>query len=86
MTYYTAGPKEVRAWTIYKESKAPQAAGEIHTDFEKGFICAECYQSDDLLKLGSEQKIKEAGLMRQEGKEYVVQHGDVILFRFNVSK
>lgn len=83
-TYYTAGPKEARAWTIPRSAKAPQAAGVIHTDFEKGFICAEVYRSDDLIKLGSEGKIKEAGLLRQEGKEYVVQTGDVILFRFNV--
>jgi len=84
ITYYTAGVKEARAWTITKGMKAPQAAGVIHTDFEKGFICAECYKSDDLLRLGSEQKIKEQGLMRQEGKEYVVQPDDVMLFRFNV--
>ena len=83
-TYYTLGPKEARSWTINKGLKAPQAAGVIHTDFERGFICAECYASDDLVKLGSEQKIKEAGLYRQEGKEYIVQTGDVILFRFNV--
>ncbi len=83
-TYYTAGVKETRAWTIHKGTKAPQAAGVIHTDFERGFICAECYKSDDLVRLGSEQKIKEAGLLRQEGKEYTVQAGDVLNFRFNV--
>lgn len=83
-TYYTAGVKEARAWTIHKGTRAPQAAGVIHSDFEKGFICAECYKSDDLVRLGTELKIKEAGLMRQEGKEYVVQPGDVLLFRFNV--
>jgi GTP-binding protein YchF len=83
-TYYTAGVKETRAWTIHKGMKAPQAAGVIHTDFERGFICAECYKSDDLVRLGSELKIKESGLLRQEGKEYVVQPGDVLLFRFNV--
>jgi len=83
-TYYTAGVKEARAWTITKGMKAPQAAGVIHTDFERGFICAECYKSDDLLRMGSEAKLKEAGLVRQEGKEYVVQSGDVLLFRFNV--
>jgi GTP-binding protein YchF len=83
-TYYTAGVKETRAWTIHKGMKAPQAAGVIHTDFERGFICAETYQSDELVRLGSEAKIKEAGLMRQEGKEYVVQPGDVMNFRFNV--
>jgi ribosome-binding ATPase YchF (GTP1/OBG family) len=84
ITYYTAGVKEARAWTSHKGSRAPQAAGVIHTDFEKGFICAECYKSDDLIRLGTEAKIKEAGLSRQEGKEYVVQTGDVMLFRFNV--
>jgi ribosome-binding ATPase YchF (GTP1/OBG family) len=83
-TYYTAGVKEARAWTIHKGMKAPQAAGVIHTDFEKGFICAECYKAEDLLRLGSEQKLREQGLIRQEGKEYVVQNGDVLLFRFNV--
>jgi hypothetical protein len=83
-TYYTAGVKETRAWTILRGTKAPQAAGVIHTDFEKGFICAECYRSDDLVRLGNEQKVKESGLYRQEGKEYVVQPGDVLLFRFNV--
>jgi len=83
-TYYTLGPKEAHAWTILKGMKAPQAAGVIHTDFEKGFICAECYKSDDLIKLGTEAKVKEAGLSRLEGKEYVVQPGDVLLFRFNV--
>jgi len=84
ITYYTAGVKEARAWTIHKGMKAPQAAGVIHTDFEKGFICAETFNSNDLLRLGSEQKVKEAGLMRQEGKEYVVQPDDVMNFRFNV--
>ncbi len=83
-TYYTAGPKEVRSWTIHKGMKAPQAAGVIHTDFERGFICAEAFKAEDLLRLGSEAKVKEAGLYRQEGKEYVVQSGDVLLFRFNV--
>jgi GTP-binding protein YchF len=86
MTYYTAGVKEARAWTVLKGTKAPQAAGVIHTDFEKGFICAECYKADDLIRLGSEQKIKEQGLMKTEGKEYVVQPNDVLLFRFNVTK
>jgi GTP-binding protein YchF len=84
ITYYTAGVKETRAWTIHRGFRAPQAAGVIHSDFEKGFICAETYKSDDLIRLGSEQKVKEAGLYRQEGKEYVVQPGDVLLFRFNV--
>lgn len=84
ITYYTLGPKEARSWTISVGTKAPQAAGVIHSDFERGFICAECYRSDDLLNMGSETKIKEAGLYRQEGKDYVVQMGDVLLFRFNV--
>lgn len=83
-TYFTAGPKEVRAWTFPKDSKAPQAAGIIHTDFERGFIKAETYHCEDLFELGSEQKIKETGRLRIEGKEYVVQDGDVLLFRFNV--
>ena len=84
ITYYTAGVKETRAWTIDRGTRAPQAAGVIHSDFERGFICAECYKSDDLVRLGSEAKVKEAGLYRQEGKEYVVQAGDVLTFRFNV--
>ena len=83
-TYFTAGPKEVRAWTIPKNTKAPQAAGVIHSDFEKGFIRAECYHYDDLIALGSEAKVKEAGKMRLEGKDYVVKDGDVLFFRFNV--
>lgn len=83
-TYFTAGVKEVRAWTFPKGAKAPQAAGVIHTDFERGFIKAEIYHCDDLFKFGSEAKVKEAGKFRMEGKEYVVQDGDVIHFRFNV--
>jgi ribosome-binding ATPase len=83
-TYYTVGPKESRAWTIHVGTRAPQAAGVIHSDFEKGFICAEVMRADDLLRLGSEHKVKEAGLMRLEGKEYVVQPEDVMHFRFNV--
>lgn len=83
-TYFTAGEKEVRAWTFKEGSKAPQAAGVIHTDFERGFIKAEIYHCDDLFSLGSEQKVKEAGKLRIEGKEYVVKDGDVIHFRFNV--
>ncbi len=83
-TYFTAGEKEVRAWTIHAGWKAPQAAGVIHTDFERGFICAETYHYDDLLKYGSEAKIKEAGLMRTEGKAYEVKDGDLLNFRFNV--
>ena len=83
-TYFTAGPKEVRAWTVRKGSTAPQAAGVIHTDFEKGFIRAETIAYDDYVALGGEQGAKEAGKMRLEGKDYVVHDGDVILFRFNV--
>lgn len=84
MSYLTAGPKEVRAWTIEKGTKAPQAAGKIHTDFEKGFIRAEIVSFDDLVACGSMNAAKEKGLVRLEGKEYVMQDGDVVLFRFNV--
>lgn len=84
ITYFTAGPKEVRAWTIKKGTKAPQAAGVIHTDFERGFIRAETISFEDYKKYGSEKAAKESGCMRQEGKEYVVNDGDVMLFRFNV--
>lgn len=83
-TYYTSGPKETRAWTIKKGWKAPQAAGVIHNDFERGFIRAETVSFDQLVECGSEQEAKAKGLLRSEGKEYVVQEGDVILFRFNV--
>ena len=83
-TYFTAGEKEVKAWTYRKGSKAPQAAGVIHTDFEKGFIRAEVIKYNDYIDLGSEQACKEAGRMAIEGKEYVVQDGDVMHFRFNV--
>jgi GTP-binding protein YchF len=84
ITYFTAGKDEVRAWTITKGTKAPQAAGKIHTDFEKGFIRAEVFHYDDLMKLKTEQAVKAAGLLRSEGKEYVVKDGDIMLFRFNV--
>lgn len=84
MSFLTAGEKEVRAWTISIGTKAPQAAGKIHTDFEKGFIKAEVVNYKDLLTLGSLAKAKEKGLVRMEGKDYVVQDGDVMLFRFNV--
>lgn len=84
ITYFTAGEKEVRAWTIPKGTKAPQAAGVIHSDFEKGFIRAEVIHYDDFVKYGSESKVKEAGKMNVEGKEYVVLDGDVMHFRFNV--
>lgn len=83
-TYFTAGVKEVRAWTIRKGTKAPQAAGVIHTDFEKGFIRAESYHCEDLFKYKSEQAVKDAGKYRVEGKEYIVQDGDILFFRFNV--
>jgi len=83
-SYFTAGPKEIRAWTIKQGTKAPQAAGVIHSDFERGFIRAEVFTIDDLKKHGSEAEIRTKGLMRQEGKEYVVQDGDVIHFKFNV--
>ena len=84
ITYFTAGPKEVRAWTITDGMKAPQAAGVIHTDFERGFIRAETISFEDYKAHRSEKAAKEAGKMRQEGKEYVVKDGDVMLFRFNV--
>ena len=83
-TYFTAGPKEARAWTIPVGATAPQAAGVIHTDFEKGFIRAETIAFDDYVRLNGEQGAKDAGRMRQEGKEYVVKDGDVLHFRFNV--
>jgi GTP-binding protein YchF len=83
-TYFTAGPKEVRAWTIHRGDTAPQAAGAIHTDFERGFIRAEVIGYDDYVACGGEQGAKEAGKMRLEGKDYVVNDGDVVYFRFNV--
>ncbi len=83
-TYFTAGKKEVRAWTIHIGDTAPQAAGVIHTDFEKGFIRAEVIKYDDYISLGSEAKVKEAGKLSIEGKEYIVQDGDLMNFRFNV--
>lgn len=85
ITYFTTGPEETRAWTVTKGSKAPQAAGVIHTDFERGFIKAEVISYDDLDRLGSEAAVKEAGLLRIEGKEYVFKDGDVAHFRFNVT-
>ena len=84
MSYLTAGEQEVRAWTIEKGTKAPQAAGKIHTDFERGFIRAEVVSYDDLMACGSLPAAREKGLVRSEGKEYVMQDGDVVLFRFNV--
>ena len=84
MSFLTAGQKETRAWTIKKGTKAPQAAGKIHSDFERGFIRAEIVNYDNLIACGNFNAAKEKGLVRSEGKEYVVQDGDVILFRFNV--
>lgn len=84
ISFLTAGPKEVRAWTIQRGDRAPQAAGRIHTDFERGFIRAEIVPFDTLMELGSMQACKERGLVRSEGKDYVMQDGDVTLFRFNV--
>ena len=83
-TYFTAGVQEVRAWTFRKGMKAPQCAGIIHTDFERGFIRAETVAYDDLVEAGSMAAAKEAGKVRLEGKEYIVKDGDVMLFRFNV--
>lgn len=85
-SYLTAGPKEVRAWTIHKGDTAPQAAGVIHGDFERGFIAAQVVDYDDLIAAGSEAAAKSAGKLRTEGKDYVMQPGDVVEFRFNVSK
>ena len=82
-TYFTVGPKEARAWTVSAQTKAPQAAGVIHGDFEKGFIRAETIAYDDFVTLGGEQPAKEAGKMRAEGKSYVVKDGDVLHFLFN---
>ena len=84
ITFFTAGPKESRAWTVSKGAKAPQAAGVIHTDFERGFIRAETIAFDDYARLGGESGARDAGKLRSEGKDYVVQDGDVMLFRFNV--
>ena len=84
ITFFTAGPKESRAWTVRRGAKAPEAAGEIHTDFERGFIRAETISYDDYVMLNGEQGAKEAGKMRQEGRDYLVKDGDVMLFRFNV--
>ena len=84
ISYLTAGEPEVRAWTITKGTKAPQAAGKIHTDFERGFIRAEVVHYDDLMACGSMTAAKEKGLVRSEGKDYVMKDGDIVLFRFNV--
>ena len=84
ISFLTAGPEEVRAWTITRGTKAPQAAGKIHSDFERGFIRAEIVAYDDLMACGTMAAAKEKGLVRSEGKEYVMKDGDVTLFRFNV--
>jgi GTP-binding protein YchF len=84
ISYLTAGEPEVRAWTIKKGTKAPQAAGKIHSDFERGFIRAEVVHFDDLMECGTMAAAKEKGLVRSEGKEYVMKDGDIVLFRFNV--
>jgi len=84
ITYFTAGPKEARAWTVKASATGPQAAGVIHTDFEKGFIAAETIAYDDFIGSGGEAGAKEKGLMRLEGRDYIVHDGDVMLFRFNV--
>ena len=84
VTFFTAGPKEARAWTVERSARAAKAAGRIHTDFERGFICAETIAYDDFIACGGEFGAKDAGKMRQEGRDYIVQDGDVILFRFNV--
>lgn len=84
ITYFTVGPKEVRAWNIEKNTLAPQAAGKIHSDMERGFICAEVYHYDAMKEYESEIAVKEAGKFRTEGKNYLVQDGDIMHFRFNV--
>uniref|UniRef100_A0A6B2FY34 Obg-like ATPase 1 (Trinotate prediction) n=1 Tax=Myxobolus squamalis TaxID=59785 RepID=A0A6B2FY34_MYXSQ len=84
--FFTTGKDEVKAWTIQKGSKAPQAAGKIHTDFERGFISAEVMKFEDFKELGTEVAVKNAGKYRQEGKKYVVQDGDIIFFKFNVTQ
>ena len=84
MTYFTAGPKEARAWTVRRGMHAPQAAGVNHTDFEKGFICAEVIAYEDYIACGGEAGAREAGKCRTEGRDYEVQEADVIHFRFNV--
>jgi GTP-binding protein YchF len=84
ITYFTSGVQEVRAWTIRRGTKAPGAAGVIHSDFERGFIKADAYNCEDLFRLGSEGAVKDAGLLKSEGKEYVVKDGDILFFKFNV--
>jgi len=84
ITFYTAGPQECRAWSIKKSSKAPEAAGKIHTDFQKGFIRAEIIEFKNFIEFKSEEEVKKNGLMRSEGKDYIVKDGDIIHFRYNV--
>ena len=84
ITFFTVGPKEARAWTVEKGAKAPEAAGAIHSDMQRGFIRAETIAYDDYVTLGGENPAKEAGKLRQEGKEYVIHDGDVLHFKFNV--
>ena len=84
MSFLTAGKPEVRAWTIKKGTKAPEAAGKIHSDIQRGFIRAEIVSYDDLMREGSMNAVKEKGLLRSEGKDYIMQDGDIVLFRFNV--
>ena len=84
MSFLTAGKPEVRAWTIKKGTKAPEAAGKIHSDIQRGFIRAEVVSYDDLIKEGSMNAVREKGLLRSEGKDYIMQDGDIVLFRFNV--
>ena len=80
LTYFTVGPKEARAWTVHQGATGPQAAGVIHTDFERGFICAEVIAYDEFVRLGGEQGAKDQGRMRLEGRDYVIQDGDVVPF------
>ena len=84
ITFFTVGPKETRAWQVKLGATAPEAAGEIHTDFQKGFIKAETIAYEDYIKYGNEEAIKQAGKMRTEGKDYIVQDGDIFNFKFNV--
>ena len=84
ITFFTCGPKEAHAWSIKHNTTIPNAAGEIHSDLQRGFICAEVYHCNDIVSAGSEQKLKETGKVRTEGKEYIVQDGDLLNIRFNV--
>ena len=84
ITFYTAGPQECRAWSIKKDLKAPEAAGKIHTDFQKGFIRAEIIEFKNFIEFKNEEEVKKNGLMRSEGKDYIVKDGDIIHFRYNV--